>query len=101
MVNLTPEVRDSINQDPNNGFRVEADTGVFIAQVVPNSPAARAGLRSGDVVSIVNGEAVTTGQAVQKAVEANGMDQQLRLEFDRSGRRQTVSIQPEALPAQS
>lgn len=101
MVSLTPEVRDSLNQDPNSGFSVEADTGVFVAQVVPDSPAARAGLRAGDVVSAINGEAIATGQEVQQAVEANGLDQQLRLEFDRSGRRQTVSIQPEPLPAQS
>lgn len=101
MVNLTPEVRDSINQDPNSGFTVEADTGVFIAQVVPNSPAARAGLRTGDVVSKVNGDVITTGQEVQQAVEANGLNQQLRLEFSRSGSRQTVSINPEPLPSQS
>ena len=101
MVDLTAEVRDSINTDPNNAFTVEADTGVFIANVTPGSPAARAGLRAGDVVSQINGETITTGREVQQAVEANGLDRQLRISIDRSGRSQTVSVRPEPLPTQS
>ncbi len=100
MVNLTPEVRDSVNQDPNSSFTVEAETGVFIAGVVPGSPAAAAGLRAGDVVDKINGETITTGQEVQAAVEANGLENSLRIDFDRSGRQQTVSVQPEPLPTQ-
>lgn len=101
MVDLTADVRDSINTDPNNAFTVEADTGVFITNVTPGSPAARAGLRAGDVVSQINGETITTGREVQQAVEANGLDRQLRISIDRSGRSQTVSVRPEPLPTQS
>ncbi len=100
MVNLTPEVRDSLNQDPNGRFQVEADSGVFVAGIVPNSPAARAGLRAGDVLTEVNGEAITTGQSVQTAVEANGLDRDLSLKLDRNGQSQTVSLRPAPLPAQ-
>ncbi len=101
MMDLTAEVRDSINQNPNNGFRVEVDNGVLVAEVVPGSPAARAGLRSGDVVSQVNGEAISTGQEVQQAVDANGLDRDLRLNINRNGNSQTLSLRPEPLPAQS
>ncbi len=101
MVNLTAEVRDSINQNPNSGFRVDSDSGVLVAEVVPNSPAAKAGLRSGDVVSQVNGEVISTGQEVQQAVEANGLDRDLRLNISRNGDTQTLSLRPEPLPAQS
>ena len=101
MVNLTPEVRDRINQDPNSGVSVEADSGVFVDKVIPNSPAARAGLRAGDVVRQVNGTAIADGQAVQDAVEANGLSRDLRLEIERDGENQTVSLRPAPLPAQS
>ena len=101
MVNLTPDVRDSINEDSSSGFNIEADTGVFIADVVPGSPAAKAGLRAGDVVSRVNGENITEGQQVQQAVEANGLDNTLRIDFARNGNDQTVSLRPEPLPARS
>ncbi|PZO52121.1 MAG: serine protease, partial [Phormidesmis priestleyi] len=100
MVNLTPEVRDSINKNPNSSFKLEADSGVFVAGIVPNSPAARAGLRAGDVLTEVNGEAIATGQAVQNAVEANGLGRDLSLKLDRNGQSQTVSLRPAPLPAQ-
>lgn len=101
MVTLSPEVRESINADPNSGFTVAADSGVLIAEVVPNSPAARAGLRSGDVVQQVNGEVIESGQDVQRAVDANGLRRDLQLQIERDGNDQTVSMRPEPLPAQS
>lgn len=101
MVNLTPETRESINQDPNSGFRIEADSGVLIAGVVLGSPAAKAGLRAGDVISQINGEVIANGQDVQRAVEANGLKRDLRIALDRNGRTQTLSLRPEPLPAQN
>ena len=99
MVNLTPELRDSVNQDPNSGFTVTADSGVLIGEVVPGSPAARAGLRSGDVVKQINGKAIADGKEVQDAVEANGLSRNLKLQIDRNGSSQTVSLRPTPLPA--
>jgi S1-C subfamily serine protease len=99
MVTLTPEVRDEINQDPSSGLKVNADSGVLIGAVVSGSPAARAGLRSGDVVKAVNGEAITNGQEVQTAVEANGLTRNLSLEIERNGRQQSVSVRPVPMPA--
>ncbi len=99
MVTLTPEVRDLVNQDPNSGFKVNADSGVLIGEVVAGSPAARAGIRSGDVVKAVNGTAITDGQEVQTAVEANGLSRDLRLEIERNGKQQSVSLRPSPMPA--
>ncbi len=100
MVNLTPELRNSLNQNPDSGFSVKADSGVLIGGVLPGSPAARAGLRAGDVVKSVNGEAIASGQEVQTAVEANGLGRDLRLEIDRNGKQQSVSLRPAPLPVQ-
>ncbi|PZO23211.1 MAG: serine protease [Leptolyngbya foveolarum] len=100
MVNLSPELRKSVNADPNRGFTVESDDGVLVAEVLPGSPAAKAGLRSGDVVRQVNGAAIKTGQDVQNAVESNGLSRDLRLRIERSGASETISLRPEPLPAQ-
>lgn len=100
MVDLTPEIRDSLNQNPDSGFTVDADSGVFVAEVVPGSPADKAGLRAGDVVRQINGEAIATGKEVQDAVEANGLSRDLRLEVERDGNTQALSLRPVPLPAQ-
>ena len=53
LIELTPEIQQEINQS-NLGFKVERDRGVLIVQVAPNSPAASAGLRPGDIITQIN-----------------------------------------------
>jgi S1-C subfamily serine protease len=55
MRTLTPDLKQQINQNSSEvGFRVQDDQGVVIFRVMQNSPAARSGLRSGDVIRRVN-----------------------------------------------
>jgi S1-C subfamily serine protease len=66
MVTLTPEVKQQLNSDPNSGMTVNEDQGVLIARVMPDSPAAKAGLRAGDVIHQIDGQAVTQADDVQQ-----------------------------------
>ncbi|MBD2258191.1 trypsin-like peptidase domain-containing protein [Pseudanabaena sp. FACHB-2040] len=99
MLTLSPQTKEDLNRNPNSNLTVSEDKGVLIAQVVPNSPAARAGLRAGDVIRSIEGQAVTESAQVQRAVEASQVGQPLSLEILRSGQQQTVSLRPAALPA--
>ena len=69
MVTLTPELKQNINNNPQAGLTVNEDTGILIAKVMPNSPAAQAGLRAGDVIHKINGQPVKNAEDIQKAVE--------------------------------
>lgn len=98
MVTLTPELKENINSNPNAGFKVEADQGVLIAQVVRNSPADRAGLRAGDIILGIEGKSVTDGRDVQKAVQKTEVGGSLEIELRRNQKNIDIQVQPGAFP---
>ncbi|AFZ25516.1 trypsin-like serine protease with C-terminal PDZ domain [Cylindrospermum stagnale PCC 7417] len=98
MVGLTPELKQNINSDPNSGLSVNEDKGVLVVKVVPNSPAAKAGVRAGDVIQKLNGQSVADAASVQKAVENSQVGGDLRLELRRNGQNINLAVQPGAFP---
>ena len=100
MVNLSPQMKEQINRDPNSPFNVNEDEGVLIARVVPNSPAAQSGLQVGDVIVAIEGQPVKEGTTVQQAVERSSVGQSLSITLRRNGREQTLTVRPGNLPTQ-
>lgn len=98
MANLSPEVKENINNSPDRPFSVEEEEGVLIVQVMPNSPAAQGGLREGDVIVAVEGQPVSESAAVQDAVEGSTVGQDLAITLRRDGREQTISVRPGNVP---
>ncbi len=64
----------------------------MIGNVDRTGPAARAGLRSGDVLLAVNGEKVDTARGLIKAVAATAPGNDVKLSVRRQGRDMDVSI---------
>ncbi|NDJ19143.1 HhoA/HhoB/HtrA family serine endopeptidase [Myxacorys almedinensis] len=101
MRTLTPALKQQINSDRQIGFQVQADRGVVVFRALPNSPAARGGLRTGDVIQKINGQTVTTDAQVQQIVESSSIGSSLQIEVNRGGRATTVAVQPGAFPTQT
>lgn len=95
---LSPEMKENINSDPNSGLTVDTDTGVLIRKVMPNSPAANAGIRAGDIIQKLNGQAVSDADSVQKAVENTQIGSDLRMELRRNGQNVNIAVRPGAFP---
>src|SRR5689334_2197283 len=64
---------------PALAAKVGRRSGLRVAQVVEGSPADRAGLRRGDVVLSVDGEAIVTSTAVQKLMVEDAIGRQLEI----------------------
>ncbi|HEY9889977.1 MAG TPA: PDZ domain-containing protein, partial [Candidatus Obscuribacterales bacterium] len=98
MRSLTPAVREVINAEAPRDRQITAETGVIILGVQPDSPAARAGLRAGDVIVTLGGQAVQDAEAVQSVVQATEIGDPLTLMIDRQGERLEITLRPAALP---
>lgn len=99
MTTLTPDIRETLNQESN--LRVQADQGVVIVAIAGNSPASRAGLRTGDVIQQINGKDIKTADDVQQAVDKSQIGVSVPVEISRDGRSLTVSVSPGEFPEQA
>jgi serine protease Do len=73
-------------------FNLKDATGAIVAQVTPDSPASRAGLKNGDVIDSLNGEKVLNGSALQVAVSEDAPGTTIALGVLRNGTPQTVNV---------
>jgi S1-C subfamily serine protease len=92
MRTLTPEFAAQVNNDPNALFKVPEVNGVLVVRVLTNSPAAEAGLRRGDVVVKIDGQAVTNAEQLQRIVENSGVGHSLQFDIQRGDRVQQIRV---------
>jgi S1-C subfamily serine protease len=94
MITLTPELAKQSNSDPNTTLTLPQIDGVLVMQVMPNSPAATAGLRRADVITQVNEQAMTTAEQLQELVEQSPINQPLQFTVQRGEQTQQISVRP-------
>jgi S1-C subfamily serine protease len=84
---------------PPVATRLDQKTGMRIEQVVPGGPAAKGGLRTGDLLVSANGEAVTSAQSLQRQMLGDAIGRPLSLSVLRSEILVDVIVLPEELPS--
>ncbi|MFM6182894.1 MAG: HhoA/HhoB/HtrA family serine endopeptidase [Dolichospermum sp.] len=89
MVTLTPELAKQNNTDPNSMLMIPEVKGVLVLRVVPNSPAAIAGIRRGDVIVQIDNKAITSAEQLQSIVEDSTLGQALQV---RGNQTQIISV---------
>lgn len=101
IASLTPELAKQNNSDPNATVVLPEVSGVLVVAVVPNSPAANGGIRRGDVITQVDGQAITEAEQLQNLVDRSGIGKSLRVTLRRGNLTQQVSIRTAELQAQN
>ncbi len=78
-------------------LQLAEEMGVVVEEVLPKSPAAKAGLRRHDIILRVNNDAVDNMQVLQSQVRAS-KEKPLELEIIRLGKQEKLVIIPELIP---
>jgi S1-C subfamily serine protease len=92
MIDLTLEIAKENNADPNAPMMIPEVKGVLVMRVVPNTPAEKAGIRKGDVIIQIDGEAVTAAEKLQNLVENSRIGQSLKLKLRRGSETKEVAV---------
>jgi Do/DeqQ family serine protease len=87
---VTPEIAESL------GLR--SPTGALVASVVPNSPAARAGLKSADLITAVDGQTIEDPNAFDYRFATHPLGGTSELDIQRSGKPFRVNVPLETAP---
>jgi serine protease Do len=87
-----------LSADLADRLGVPGKKGVVVREVFPESPAAKAGLKSGDVITAINGKAVKEGRVLQTVVAGLPLHKAVPVKVVREGRPETVQVTIEEQP---
>jgi putative serine protease PepD len=76
-----------------------ASNGVRLTQVRPGTPAAQAGLQTGDVITAIGGQSVRDASTLSSAVDAKKPGDRVTLTYVRNGQTHTVTVTLSERPA--
>ena len=87
-----------VTQDLASKLGVDARQGVLVADVKADTPAAKAGLKSGDVIVEYAGEPVASPRELQSVVERSKIGTKHKIVIVRDGKRLTLEATPLEAP---
>ena len=87
---VTPEIAERLG--------LKRPTGALVASVTPNSPAARAGLRTGDLIVAIDGQAVEDPNAFDYRFATRPLGGPAQVDVQRAGREVKLTVPLETAP---
>jgi len=88
---ITPDIANSLNIDPPRG--------AMVTEVAQGSPADQAGLKSGDVITAIDGVEVDEPQGLNYRIATKPIGSTAELTFIRGGQRQQAALKLEPAPS--
>jgi serine protease Do len=73
-------------------YGIAGRKGVLIAQVFKDDPADKAGLQANDVVTAIDGRAVSTGRELSQVIANTKVGKKAKITYVRDGKERTVSV---------
>jgi serine protease Do len=88
---LTPEIADAMKLKGQ-------PTGALVSEVEPNAPAAKAGIKTGDVITAVNGKKVNDPRELRLMIGSMAPGTKAHLEVNRESQTKTFDVQLGEMP---
>jgi serine protease Do len=88
----------SMSRELSQGFGLKQPRGALVSQVTPDSPAARAGVRAGDVILEYDGQSLAGSSDLPPLVGATTVGTTVALKVLRDGREQSLRVKVGELP---
>ncbi len=82
-----------LSSDLAKAMKVDAQRGAFVSQVLPNSSAAKAGIKAGDVITSLNGKPISSFSALRAQVGTMPVGSKIELGLVRDGKPVNVSLE--------
>ena len=81
-------------------MKLNGPEGALVSQVTPDSPAQRAGLQSGDVITELNGNPIVESNQLRMSVSMMNPGEDAHLKVIRDGQTRTFTVKVEELPGE-
>ena len=82
-----------LNSELAKAMKVDAQRGAFVSQVMANSSAAKAGIKAGDVITSINGKAISSFAALRAEVGSMPVGSKITLGLLRDGKSISVNLE--------
>ena len=81
-----------LNADLAQAFDIEAKKGAFVSEVIPGSAADKARLKAGDVITAMNGQAVSSFAEMRAKIATSGAGKEIELTYLRDGKSNNTKV---------
>ncbi len=81
-----------LNADLAKAFNIDAQQGAFVSEVLPNSAAAKAGLKAGDVITALNGQKIKSFAELRAKIATSGAGKKFELTYLRDGKTEKAEV---------
>lgn len=88
----------NVTQDIANSLGMKAPSGALISDITKDSPAQKAGLKTGDVVTSVDGHEIEDEHALQFRIATYAIGREVKFKVLRAGKELEIPVKMEAAP---
>ena len=92
---------DTVTGDIAGSLGLSRPQGLVVTDVYPNSPAARAGVRQGDVITAIDGQEINDQGGLNYRIGSRAPNDQVQVAILRDGRAQTLTARVQTLPGEA